>query len=105
MPQITILARIGMPDDNHKHFQIRIRLPIQLLTCKMSEGNTVLPEYAEAPDVLGLDESPTLCRCVSSSRDSCTIQEIDEQDDEGEPSQLRAPDANPSPDPPAYPEE
>ena len=77
---ITILARISMPDDSYKHFQIRVRLPIQLLTCKLSEGNTVLPEYAESADTSGLDEAPRLCRCVSSSNHSERLEEVNEDD-------------------------
>ena len=98
---ITILARITMLDDNHKHFQIRVRLPIQLLTCKLSEGNTVLPVYAESPDFEGL-EMPPLCRCVSSSRDSFRLHDVDEETPEASGTHGRLLNIGCEQDPPAY---
>jgi Arrestin (or S-antigen), C-terminal domain/Arrestin (or S-antigen), N-terminal domain len=77
---ITVLARIGLEENNHKHFQIRIRLPIQLLTCKLSEGTTRLPEYAE--DAISVRPKDQLCRCTSKSKDSDSLQEVDEQEDD-----------------------
>ena len=98
---ITILARITMPDDNHKHFQIRVRLPIQLLTCKLSEGNTVLPVYAVSPDLEGL-EVPPLCRCVSSSGNSLRLHDVDEETPESSGSHGRSLNIGRDQDPPAY---
>ena len=98
---ITILARITMPDDGHKRFQIRVRLPIQLLTCKLSEGNTVLPIYAESPDLQGLEVAP-LCRCVSSSRNSVRLDDVDEETPAASGSHRRSLNIRSDQDPPAY---
>ncbi len=101
---ITILARIAMPDDNHKHFQIRIRLPIQLLTCKLSEGNTVLPMYAESANLEAL-EMPPLCRCVSSSRNSVRLHDVNEEEVASSESQGQVLEIGSGQDPPAYHDE
>ena len=65
--QITIAAHIEMADDSYKPFEIRLRLPIQILTCKICEGNASLPEYTENAAEFALEEPTGLCRCVSAS--------------------------------------
>jgi hypothetical protein len=67
-----------MDEHNYRHFHIRIRLPIQLLTCKFSERSTLLPEYAESARVTDPRSSLQLCRCSSGSKKSLRIDEQEE---------------------------
>ncbi|KAK6385969.1 hypothetical protein LTS17_001542 [Exophiala oligosperma] len=46
---ITIAAHVQVNEHDRKQFQIRIRMPIQILTCKLCDGNATLPEYSESP--------------------------------------------------------
>ncbi|KIW14435.1 hypothetical protein PV08_07218 [Exophiala spinifera] len=86
---ITIAAHVQVNENDRKQFQIRIRMPIQILTCKLCDGNATLPVYSENPPLVsgglsGCEDETTampplpppssppppadLCRCVSASR-------------------------------------
>ncbi|KAK7897132.1 hypothetical protein LTR67_005021 [Exophiala xenobiotica] len=67
---ITIAAYVEINEYDRKHFQIRIRMPIQIITCKLCDGNATLPEYSESPAALTMEGTPDLCRCASGSRNS-----------------------------------
>lgn len=45
-------------------------MPIHVLTCKLCDGNAMLPEYSENPADLALDGPADLCRCTSGTRTS-----------------------------------
>jgi len=62
---ITIAAYVEVNEHDRKHFQIRIRMPIQIITCKLCDGNATLPEYSENAAALTMDGTPDLCRCTS----------------------------------------
>ncbi len=40
-------------------------MPIQIITCKLCDGNATLPEYSENAAALTMDGTPDLCRCAS----------------------------------------
>jgi hypothetical protein len=45
-------------------------MPIQIITCKLCDGNATLPEYSENAAALTMEGTPDLCRCASGSRNS-----------------------------------
>ncbi|KIX97416.1 uncharacterized protein Z520_06868 [Fonsecaea multimorphosa CBS 102226] len=62
---ITISAFVEVSESSRKHFEIRVRMPIQILTCRWLDGSATLPKYSEDPEQLSLEGSPNLCRCTS----------------------------------------
>ncbi|OAP55786.1 hypothetical protein AYL99_09938 [Fonsecaea erecta] len=62
---ITISAFVEVTESSRKHFEIRVRMPIQILTCRWLDGSATLPQYSEKPVQLSLEGSPNLCRCSS----------------------------------------
>ncbi|KIW77223.1 hypothetical protein Z517_09669 [Fonsecaea pedrosoi CBS 271.37] len=64
---ITISAFVEVSESSRKHFEIRVRMPIQILTCRWLDGSATLPKYSEDPEELSLEGSPSLCRCISGS--------------------------------------
>jgi len=42
-------------------------MPVHVLTCKLCDGNAMLPEYSENPADVALDGPGDLCRCVSTT--------------------------------------
>jgi hypothetical protein len=54
-------------------------MPIQLLTCKLAEGNTTLPAYAEASRSAMPDTVSRLCRC-SSNTDAPRLSRVGSED-------------------------
>ncbi|KIW25889.1 uncharacterized protein PV07_09025 [Cladophialophora immunda] len=64
---ITISAFVEVTESSRKHFEIRVRMPIQLLTCRWLDGSATLPKYSEDPEQLSLEGPLNLCRCTSGS--------------------------------------
>ncbi|KAK4942144.1 hypothetical protein LTR10_018036 [Elasticomyces elasticus] len=67
---ITIVAEVEVNENSRKHLEIRLRMPVHVLTCKLCDGNATLPEYSENPADLALDRPEDLCRCASYTRTS-----------------------------------
>jgi arrestin-related trafficking adapter 3/6 len=77
---ITILSRINLDETSHRNFEVQIKIPIQILTCKLTKGNTTLPEYSEMPQGSSVLEQPPECGCSGSSKRIVEMPELEEDD-------------------------
>ena len=77
---ITILSRIDLDETTHRNFEVQIKMPIQILTCKLNKGNTTLPEYSAQPIGSKVLEQPPGCGCEASSKRIIEMPELEEDD-------------------------
>ena len=77
---ITILSRIDLDETTHRNFEVQIKMPIQILSCQITKGNTTLPEYTPEPLCDSTLEPAPLCGCQGSSKRIIEMPELEEDD-------------------------
>jgi len=69
---ITIFASVQLTDNTRRNFELRLNLPIQILTCKANEANTTLPKYSEQPPLCLNEHESSQVRCAGRSTSSAS---------------------------------
>ena len=65
-----------LTERNSRNFELRVSLPIQILTCKVDDASTTLPKYSEYPlnDLTGhgpweASRKSITCQCLRKAAD------------------------------------
>ena len=77
---ITVVSRIDLDEFTHRNFEVQIKVPIQILTCKLNRANTTLPEYSENTPESAILEPPPKCGCDGTSKRIIELPELEEDD-------------------------